>query len=210
METKSQRKTQWPSPDQPINLAQKEKVSDNRQTRFPGGAGLQKFSIAQSEPSIITHSRKEDAVKRISRLPLQVNPPCATPTRPPPEKEIKTTQRTQTPIIQAKSPWDKYRFLGLLQRGGKVTAAYTRTEPTKMVAIKKLSSDDFKQVRSCHHRNLLEIIEAYRFEGQIFAITNYTATSLMHIIAIPLQLEELHVSATCRQGRCLPRSSYSY
>ena len=198
METKSQRKTQWPSPDEPASLAREKNVSDNRQIRFPGGAGLQKLSISKTEPLIITNSKREDAVKTISRLPLQVNPPCTTPTRPPPEKEIKTTQRTQTPIIQAKSPWDKYRFLRLLQRGGEVAAAYTRTEPTKMVVIKKLNSDDFKQFRSCHHKNLLEIIEAYRFEGQIFAITDYTATSLVHIIAIPFQLEECHVSATCR------------
>ena len=207
METKSQRKTQWPSPYEPASPAREKNVSDNRQTRFPGGAGLQKFSISKPEPLIITNSKREGAVKTISRLPLQVN---ATPTRPPSEKEIKTTQRTQTPIIQAKSPWDKYRFLRLLQRGDEVAAAYMRTEPTKMVAIKKLNSDDFKQFRSCHHKNLLEIIEAYRFEGQIFAITDYTATSLVHIIAIPLQLEECHVSATCRQGRCLPRLSYPY
>jgi starvation-inducible outer membrane lipoprotein len=69
-----------------------------------------------------------------------------------------------------------------------------------MVAIQKISSDDFNQFKRCKHENLLAIIEAYRFEGQIFAVTNYTATSLLHIIAIPLQLEEVHVSATCHQG----------
>ncbi|KAG9232709.1 hypothetical protein BJ875DRAFT_513936 [Amylocarpus encephaloides] len=60
-----------------------------------------------------------------------------------------------------------------------------------MVAIQKISSDDFNQFKRCKHENLLAIIEAYRFEGQIFAVTNYTATSLLHIIAIPLQLEEV-------------------
>jgi hypothetical protein len=84
-----------------------------------------------------------------------------------------------------------------LQRGGEVTAACTRTDPIEMVTIKKLSSDDFKQFRSCQHKYLFVIIEAYRFKNQIFAITNYIVTFLIYIITIPLQLEELYVSATC-------------
>jgi hypothetical protein len=199
-------KTEFPSPESLV--IHEKNVSDNRHTRFPGGVGLQKLSISEAtEPSTTTRSEREEVVKTISRIPLEVNPPDSTSTRPPPEMKIKTTQRTQTPVLQAKSPWDTYKFLRLLQRGGEVTAACTRIDPIKMVAIKKLSSDDFKQFRSCQHKNLLTIIEAYRFEGQIFAITDYTATSLVHIIAIPLQLEELHVSATCRQGRCLSHAS---
>jgi len=200
MATKSRPKTQFPSSES-VTTSHGNNVSDNRCTQFPGGAGLQTLSILEAtEPPTTTHSKREEAVKIVSRIPLKVNPPDSTPTRPTPEMRIKTTQ-TQTLVLQAKSPWDKYSKLHLLERGGKVTAACTRTDPTEMVAVKKLSSDDFKQFRSCQHMNLLAIFEAYRFEGQIFAITNYTATSLVHIIAIPLQLEELHVSATCRQGR---------
>lgn len=200
MATKSRPKTKFPSSES-VSLANREKNdSDNRHTRFPGGVGLQRLSISEkTERSITTLSKREEAVKTISRIPLEVNPPDSTPTRPPPELKTKTTQRAQTPVLQAKSPWDTYKSLRPLQRGGEVTAACTRIDPIKMVAIKKLSPDDFKQFRSCQHKNLLAIIEAYQFEGQIFAITNYTATSLVHIIAIPLQLEELHVSATCQQ-----------
>jgi hypothetical protein len=207
MTTKSRPKTEFPSPEFVSLVIREKNVSDNRQTLFPGGIGLQKLSISEAtEPLITTHSNREEAVKTISRIPLKVNQPDSTPTRPPPELKIKTTQRTQTPVLQAKSPWDMYKPLLPLQRGGEVTAACTRMDPIKMVVVKKLSSDDFKQFRSFQHKNLLAIIEAYRFEGQIFAITNYTATSLVHIIAIPLQLEELHVSATCRQERCLPHA----
>jgi hypothetical protein len=148
------------------------------------------------------HSKREEAVKPISHIALKINPPNSTPTRPVPEMKIKTTQRPQTPGLPVESPWDKYKSLHPLQRGGKVTAACTRTVPIEMVAVKKISSDDYNLFRGRKLKNLLEIIEAYPFEGQIFAITNYTVTSLVHIIAIPLQLEELHVSATCRQGRC--------
>lgn len=76
-----------------------------------------------------------------------------------------------------------------------------------MVAIKKLSSHHFKEFRSCQHENLLAIIETYQFKGQFFVITDYTATTLRHIIAVDLPLQELHVSATCRQGSSLTPSS---
>lgn len=159
---------------------------------------LQRLSISElAEPSIITKSKANP------RLPFKVNSPIATPTRPPPEMRIKTMQEMPTVALQAKSPWDTYKTLGILQRGDEVRAAYTRTEPIKLVAIQKISSDNFKQFRSCRYKNLLAILEAYRFEGDIFAITDYIATSLRHIIASRRELEELHVSVTCYQGSLL-------
>ncbi|PVH67290.1 hypothetical protein DL98DRAFT_600723 [Cadophora sp. DSE1049] len=55
------------------------------------------------------------------------------------------------------------------------------------------------ELRKCQHENLLAILEVYRFRGVFFVITDYTAATLKQVIAIPLPLEELHVSATCRQ-----------
>ena len=78
-----------------------------------------------------------------------------------------------------------------------------------MVAIKKLSSDHFKELSTCQHENLLAIIEVFRFEGTLFVITDYTTASLKQVIAVPLPLEELHISATCRQGSsCLVQPFY--
>jgi hypothetical protein len=52
---------------------------------------VQIYSISEvTEPSITTHSKREEAVKTISRIPLEVNPD-ATPTRPPLEMKIKST-----------------------------------------------------------------------------------------------------------------------
>ncbi|KAH8799390.1 hypothetical protein F5884DRAFT_838635 [Xylogone sp. PMI_703] len=68
-----------------------------------------------------------------------------------------------------------------------------------MVAVKKLSLGHFKKLRNCEDKNLLSIIETYRFEGQFFVITDYTDTTLQHIISISLPLQEPHVTATCRQ-----------
>jgi hypothetical protein len=208
MATKSRPKTEFPSPESLNLVVGEENVSNNRYTRFPAGAGLQRLSLSEAtEPLIKTHSKREEAIKTISHIALKINPPNSIPTRPIPEMKIKTIQRPQTPGPQVKSPWDKYKSLHPLQRGGKVMAACTLEDPIKMVAIKKISSNDYNLFRSCKQKNLLEIIEAYRFEGQIFAVTNYTVTSLVHIIAIPLQLEEIHVSATCQQGRYLSRAS---
>jgi len=86
-----------------------------------------------------------------------------------------------------------------LEHGGEVTAAYTREVPVQIVAVKKLLSDNFIELREHQHENLLAIIKVYRFEGAFFIITDYTAATLKQIIAILLPLKELYISATCRQ-----------
>jgi hypothetical protein len=74
-----------------------------------------------------------------------------------------------------------------------------------MVAVKQVSSYNFEKLGTSQHENLLAIMEVYRFQGAFFIITDYTAATLRQVIAIPLQLEEIHVSATCRQGSPLVR-----
>lgn len=209
MPSKSQRITRFPGLDQTTIVNVRENnVNTNRQTRFPGGTELQKISILEAdEPPIRAQFKGEEATQIPSRLPLRVNPPDTTSTRPEPVMKIKTTQQDQRPSIRMESPWSRYTALRTLERGGEVTAACTRNAPIDMVAVKRLSFDNFKELATCQHENLLAIIEAFRFEGVFFVITDYTAATLMQIIAIPLPLEELHVSATCRQGSPLPHSA---
>jgi hypothetical protein len=192
-------------------VAGEKNINDNRYTRFPGGVNIQKLFIADTAKlPIVDHSKREEALQTIPRIPLKVNLPDATPTRSPLEEKIKATQQDFPSRPEIKSPWDIYTSLRSLQRGGEVTAACTRTAPIKMVAIKKLSSEHFKDFRNCQHENLLAIIETYRFQGQFFVVTDYTATTLRHIIAIPLPLQELHVSAICRQVSSLSSSSIHF
>jgi hypothetical protein len=124
-----------------------------------------------------------------------------------PTTNIKSSQPDQLSPIQVGSPWISYMSLRHLERGGQVTAAYTRKVPVHMVAVKKLLSDNFMELRKCQHENLLAIMKVYRFQGAFFIITDYTAATLKQIIAIPLPLEELHISATCRQ--VIPLSMFS-
>ncbi|KAH8674427.1 hypothetical protein BGZ60DRAFT_429433 [Tricladium varicosporioides] len=202
MATKPRPKTEFPSPEVSGSLAVRGmNIGDGRHTKFPAGLGLQKFLTAETtESPIVAPSKGEEAARTTSPILLKANPPNAIPTRPLPEEKIKIAQRGQPSNPEIKSPWDTYTALRSLQRGGEVTAACTRTAPIRMVAVKKLSSDHFKEYRSYQHENLLAVIQTYRFKGQFFVITDYTATTLRHILAIPLPLQELHVSATCRQG----------
>jgi hypothetical protein len=212
MGTESHRITRFPAPGQTANHETcQEDVNARRQTQFPGGVGIQKLLLLEPDESPVKSKAGGGEAGQILTRSVKVNPLDAIPTRPPPE--IKKGQRYQPPGLHTQSPWDRYKALRPLQRGGEVTAACARTDPSKMVAIKKLSLDHFKEFRSCHHKNLLVIMDAYRFEGQIFIVTDYTASTLKYIIAIALPLEELHVSATCRQGSffvLLKRSSYQY
>jgi len=68
-----------------------------------------------------------------------------------------------------------------------------------MIVVKELYSDSFIELRKRQYKNLLIIIEVYRFQGAFFIITDYTAITLKQVIAIPLLLQKLYVSATYRQ-----------
>jgi hypothetical protein len=149
---------------------------------------------------MVTPEKEIKAAQTPSRLPFKVNQPDAIPARPLPTMTIKTTPGAQAPTVQTESPWKTFTAFRTLERGGEVIAACTQKVPIRMVAIKKLSSDCVKELAKFQHENLLSILGLYRFGGEFFVITDYTAATLKQIIAIPLPLEELHISATCRQG----------
>lgn len=201
MEPKFNRKTRFPGNDQDLlaNFRASEKNANaNRRTRFPGGSDAQKIRLLEKEESRIEEIPEKEATAP-SRLPLRINPPNAVSERSIPTTNIKSSQPDQDSSVHVESPWISYVSLRNLERGGEVTAAYTREVPVQMVAVKKLLSDNFMELREHQHENLLAIMKVYRFKGAFFIITDYTAATLKQIIAIPLPLEELHISATCRQ-----------
>ena len=199
----SSHKTYFPAPDQTAGLQTLEKnVSSHRKTKFPGSTELQRISILDTDSALVK-ARPEKGIKAAPappRLPFKVNPPGAIPARPLPTTTIKTTPGAQALTVQTESPWKTFTALRTLERGGEVTAACTQKPLVGMVAIKKISSVSIKELAKFQHENLLSIIELYRFGGEFFVVTDYTAATLKQIIAIPLPLEELHISATCRQG----------
>ena len=201
MQPKSHRLTRFPGAGQLVSSKPRKKLNIYRQTRLPGGTGLQRISIIEeNEPPRNIKAIKEEAARVPSRLPLAINPPDAAPARPPPTLTIRAKEKNQPPFVRAESPWKIYTSLRTLERGGEVTAACKREVPVEMVTVKKLASDYIKELAKCQHENLLAILELYQSEGVFFVITDYTAVTLKQIITIPLPLEELHVSATCRQG----------
>jgi hypothetical protein len=198
---KSHRETVFPSSNQVAHReAGEKKANINRRTRFPGKTGLLELSIrAAGEPLFNVKPGEKEAPQLPQPLPLKVNPPDTTPSKPYPDMDIQTSQRDEPPNVRVKSPWSTYKALRTLERGGEVTAACTQEEPIKMVAVKKLSSNHFKRHAMYQHENLLLFIEAYQYEGVLFAITDYTAATLKQVITIPLPLKEVHISTTYRQ-----------
>lgn len=197
MAPQSHRETAFPGSGQVGHLKiNEEKVNTNRRTRFPQGIGIQRFSL---QGAVNMNPDKKVATRILQPLPLKISPPNEARSKPYPDMDIQTSQRDEPPNVISESPWSSYTALRTLERGGEVTAACTQKEPVKMVAIKKLSFDHFGQYARYQHRNLLVVIEAYRYEGIIYAITDYTAATLKQVIAIPLPLTEIHISATCRQ-----------
>jgi hypothetical protein len=147
-------------------------------------------SIPEESVPPIQAENKGKLPKLAPLRPVNPNPPSAAPSKPPP--------------VIYESPWDRYNRLPLstLKRGSKIIVAYSRTDVVKMVSINKLPSD-FKQPELNRHKNLLAILEQYRYEGAHYIVTDYTAASLKSLINIPIPFDERHVSVTCRQGSSL-------
>jgi hypothetical protein len=194
MVPKSQRDGRLPGE---LKTSEEPESTFRRQTKFPGGTPLQDLTILDKSTEAETKRRHRDRL----RLPVRVNQPCATPSRPPPTATAKKEQWNETP--KKEDPWSTYTSLGTLERGGNVTAAYTRDIPVKMVTVKKLSSDFVKELPKCKHENLLTVIGLYQHEGEFFVITDYTVVTLQQINATRLPLHEPHVSVTCLQGSFL-------
>ncbi|CZT07004.1 uncharacterized protein RAG0_12589 [Rhynchosporium agropyri] len=196
MELNFIRKTRFPGNNEDL-LAKTDdfkKFNPNRRTRFPGGTDIERIRLLEKEEQQIEISpEKEQHTQLPFRLPIKINPPDVISDQLVPKTNIKTSEVAQLLAVRVESPWDSYISLRQLERGGQVTVAYTRHVPVRLVAVKELLSDSFVELRKCQHENLLAIMEVYRFQGVFFVITDYTATTLKQVIAIPLPLEELHV-----------------
>jgi hypothetical protein len=184
------RNTRFPeSDDKGVSEARKEEEI----TTWLAQRRAELASITEESDLPIAADTKGKAAQIPPPFPVKVNPSSPTPSKPPPSRY--------------ESPWNTYISLHPLNRGGKVIAAYSKEGPVKMVAIKKLASD-IKDLASTPHKNLLAVLELYKYNGELFVITDYTVVSLMPIIACPMRLEEDNVSATCRQASffILPQS----
>lgn len=105
-------------------------------------------------------------------------------------------QQDKPPPIRVEGPWNTYTALHSLEHGSGVTVACTRTVHVEMVAVKKL----FHKLSTLQRENILAIIGASRSKDCLHIITDFTTATLKQVIAAPLPLEKLHVSATCRQA----------
>jgi hypothetical protein len=94
-----------------------------------------------------------------------------------------TSAPSKPPPVQYENPWDTYKSVRLLECGDTVATAYTRSDSAKMVIIKKLSSGVTKELAIRQHENLLAALELYKFDGALFVVTNYTATTLKQRIS---------------------------
>lgn len=118
-------------------------------------------------------------------LSALIHPQLPTPSKPPP--------------IQYDSPWDTYKPIRLLNRGGIVTSAATRSDPANLVTIKRLSSGFTKELAVRRHENLLTVQELYKFDDALFVVTDYTTAPLRQLLSGAGELQEACVSSVCRQ-----------
>jgi hypothetical protein len=200
MATKPGPGTCLPTPDEPTaSVTSRINKSRNRQTKFPGGIGLQPLSTPVDKSLAHSVPGTEPTIRAPSRIPLAIRLADSLPSKPVPVMSIQKEGK-EPPHIHIESPWSVYEALHSLERGGTVTAACSKKVPVKMVAVKRVSPHQFEEISRCQNENLLAILEAFSFENSLFIITDYTAATLKQVIAAPIPLEERHISATCRQG----------
>lgn len=196
METKAaNRRTRWPGVGDDASIEHTDGHTNiNRQTKFPGGIQFQQLSLLKPN-DVPGQIKYETVLQPPARLPLKVNPVVGSLLG----SSLEIVQAGPSTVTIEESPWSSYIALRNLKRGGEVIAACSQEAPVRMVAIKKLSSEHLRDLADCQHQNILKIEQTFRFEGLLYIVTDDTTTTLKQVIAIPLSLEELHVSAVCRQ-----------
>jgi hypothetical protein len=190
------RQTRWPGQDE--GLTARDGVESSTYSRSPrvfseGDNGLQGL---KSLKSLTTPRRPRTPPSALPpRLPLSVRGPVFSAS----DNEVGERRQISQSI---QDPWETYSRLWSLTRGTVVMAASTKSIPTRIVAIAELRSPlSLEDAAWCHHKNLLAVLGTHEFEDRHFAVTEYTVATLEQIIAAPLQLEEVHVSAVCSQVR---------
>ncbi|KFY32538.1 hypothetical protein V493_00089 [Pseudogymnoascus sp. VKM F-4281 (FW-2241)] len=191
--------TQWPELNQgdfktiSTNVLGKPPSNDPRQTAFPGNFDVIKLKSLGLLEIPRAEREKRDASKYIpQKLQLEVTTI---------DSETQTKVPQKRPLINhwVKNPWDTYSSLRTLDRGGIITAACTRKAPVQMAVIKELRSvlctTELKWTLARFHHNLLAFLEMYQIEEKMLAVMEYTVATLQQVMAVPLPLEDIHISA---------------
>ncbi len=204
----SKRHTRWPSEDgkeKPTALEDEDNKSKltKIQRTFPGQNYeiLPLKSLSSLEIPKAGRLKKDVSAAIPTSLPFKVN-----------FSDLKTRVTHKRPPLShwVENPWDTYLQLRTIDRGGIVTAAYTRKTPVEMVTIKEVrSAIDPKDIKWYSHRNLLAFLESYQFGEKQLAVTEYTVASLDQIVAAPLPLKEIHISAVSCQVNIFLMHHYS-
>lgn len=107
--------------------------------------------------------------------------------------------------IRHENPWLTYSPLRSVAQRSQIRVACTRSVPIRIVTVNDASrAIRLQSIIKFQHRNLVEFIEAYTYEGRMIVVSEYMQVSLSQAIAIPYEFEEVHISAVCSQV-CQPR-----
>ncbi|KFY31031.1 hypothetical protein V493_01463 [Pseudogymnoascus sp. VKM F-4281 (FW-2241)] len=200
---KGSRDTRWPELNhgedetRSTDVLGKPPSNEQRNTVFPGGFDIIKLQSQGSLEVPTAEREKRDASKYIPpKIPLALGS----------ETQTKGPKKRTPKNHWAEDPWDTYKSLRSLDRGGIVTAAYTRKAPVQMVVIKELRSVlcATELEWSCHH-NLVAVLQLYQFEEKWLAVMEYTVATLQQVMAV-LPLKEIHISALFEGIRHLSRN----
>ncbi|KFY46984.1 hypothetical protein V494_00236 [Pseudogymnoascus sp. VKM F-4513 (FW-928)] len=194
---KGSRDTRWPELNQggddktiSTDVLGKPPSNDARKTVFPGKFDVIELKSVSSLEVPTAERETRDASKYIPpKIPLEVKAVGS---------EIQTKGSQKRPPINhwVEDPWNTYSNLRTLDRGGIVTAACTQKTPVQMVVIKELRSVlRTTELKWTFHQSLVAFLELYQFEGKMLAVMEYTVATLRQVMAVPLPLEEIHISA---------------
>ena len=78
--------------------------------------------------------------------------------------------------------------------------AYLRVTPSSLVTIKEVQiSLPNVRLLDCQHSNLLVFIGVLKFQGTTYLVSEFAQISLRQAIAVPLDMDEMHISTVCGQ-----------
>lgn len=161
---------------------------DRRRTKFPG--------LPDNRLQLLNETRLPTPIQSAENIN-----PSHLPPRLPLIVHGQSTASSGT-SIHYDDPSLHYDTLRGIDMNNRVKLARKLSLPTFVVTLKELRQLlPIAKILNCQHKNLQRCFEIYEFHGKKTIVSEYAQVSLRQIIAIPLRLEEIHVSNMCSQVR---------
>ena len=177
-----------------------------RLTRFP--AASETASVGQVRPLLLEESAASKSTSARLKRKHENHPPRL-PLKVIPQSPNSPSKKVSVSFCKQASPWMTYRCWLHDNEAGSAIIAHGHQPNFPVVAIKERaikSTDRITELVEIRHQNLVQLLDAFRYQSRIYLVYESVSVSLRQIQSCPYgPLREYEISSICQQVRTRPQ-----